>query len=916
MDRIQGVLEGARQGQGGALLLLGEPGIGKTTLLAEARALAADMRVASAAGFESEAQLPFAALGEVAEPLLDGLADLPEPRRLALGAALALTAPPDLPGDRFAIFAALLSLLRSAAAQRPLVLLLDDAHWFDLPSSECFGYVARRLEGSPIALLAAARPGEGRAALEGRMPAELTLGGLGRLEALSVLHDVSDDLALTVADELADLAVGNPLALRELPGTLTEGQRRGRAPLDPLPAPTGLLRDAFERRLAATPPDARAALLVAAAAADRALAPVVAACAELGIDAGALQRAEADALIDLSPDQLTFAHPLLRAVVYDEADAADRRAAHRALATHSSEDAGAWHLAAAAVGPDPQAAGALEAAARRATGRGAHGTAADALERAAQASADPAARSMLLLQAAGAAGLGAAYDRAASLLEPVAEIENAAIRAPARHLLGLVTLVGGSRPGLSNHAMLSEEAERIGDVNPSLAALLHADAGITAVVAGECNLALASAERAAEVVPDGAGEEIRCHVQAMLGMGLALRGMTAEAREAYDRAAALLPSVHPLSPSAQSVSFALHARICTGQERELRSEALSFGSTGRDAGTVGLLPHYLLVAADAAYRLGEWDAAAEESAEAVAIADDSGQHGPLSIALVIQGRLHAARGGEDEARAAIGHALEIAEPPGYHSTGMWAHAALGFMELGLGRPEAAITELEESRSLAESGGLRDPLIVPWAPDLVEAYVQAGHTDAARTTLALLRERALASGTTLALALAARAEGLVADEGFEARFHRALELHDDAEAPFERGRTLLAYGLRLHRARRRVAARERLREAAECFRVLGARPWVTRTRAELRAAGAVERRSAVDPDELTAQEIRVARAVARGATNREVAGELFLSPKTIEFHLGRVYRKLGIRSRTELATLVAEGALDQAGAPVR
>ena len=600
IERIDAILEGARAGHGGALLLVGEPGIGKTALLAEARERADGMGIARASGFQSEAQLPFAALGEVAEPLLAGLPDLPEPQRLAVGAALALTAPPAMPGDRFAIFAGLLSLLRRAAGECPLLVLLDDAHWFDLPSSECLGYAARRLEGSPIAMLAAARPGEGRAALEGRMPAELTIGGLGRDEALSVLRDASDDLAGAVANELAELAVGNPLALRELPGTLTTEQRRGVEPLVALPAPTGVLRDAFERRLAATSPEARKALVVAAAAADRGLAPVVAACEELGILGGALQRAETDGLIELSPNELIFAHPLLRAVAYDGAAVGERRSAHRALAAHSSEDAGAWHLALAAVGPDPEAAAALQAAALRATERGAHGTAADALERAAQASADPSARAMLLLQAAGAAGLGAAYDRAAALLEPVAEIEDAAIRAPARHLLALVTLVGGSRPALDNHAMLTEEADRIAEVDPTLAAILHADAGVTAVVAGDCRIALESTERAAATLPETAGDEARCHVLAMLGMGLALRGRAGEARQAYDQAAGLLPAVHPLSPSAQSISFGVHARICTGQERTLRAEALSFGSTGRDAGTLGLLPHYLMVASDAA----------------------------------------------------------------------------------------------------------------------------------------------------------------------------------------------------------------------------------------------------------------------------------------------------------------------------
>jgi DNA-binding CsgD family transcriptional regulator len=897
---IDALIGAARSGRGDALLLHGEAGIGKTALLDATGRRAAGVRQLRTAGLEAESSLPFSALAELTERLLDGIPSLPPPQAAAIEGALALG--PPAAGDRFAVCAGFLGLLANAACDDPLLVIVDDAQWLDPASAECLGYTTRRLEDRRIALIVAARAEEPHAfRATGR---QLPVGGLDREAARALLDEVDSGLPDHVASSLIDAAAGNPLALIELPGMLSQAQRRGLVALDqPMQPGVGLQR-AFARRIARLPASTRVGLLVAATAFTPSLRPILAACRTLGVEPDAFEPAEADGVVRLSTERIEFGHPLLRGAVTRTAPLAERRRVHRALSEHTDEDSLAWHLAAAALGPDDAVADTLEATAQRAAARGAHAASADALVRAARLSEDRVARSRRLLAAGLAAAIGGAYDRGITLLELADEIDDPLLRASVRHLLALVTLNGGVRGVYDNHRTLTEEAERIASLDPAAAAAMHADAGVTAAVAGNCVMLLASAQRAAEVLPDDAPPVTRCQVLSILGMGLVLRGRHADGREALDRAGRLLGEVDPLTPAAQSISLGLGGRLCTGQEATLRQEAGSLADAARNAGAIGVFPYYQLLAADCAYRTGDWDSAERDIAEAVAGAEESAQLGPLSIALVIAARAHAARGDEDAARSELARAIEIAEPVGYGSPLGWGRAALGFLELGLDRISEAIAELEQAEQLLELAGLEDPLVVPWAPDLVEAYSRAGQAGDAARVASKLAAQSDRSGTPLAGALAARCEGLVGDD-FDRAFERALELHGRAEAPFERGRTLLTLGARLHRARRRRQARERLRAAMDVFRQLGARPWVRRTENELRAAGAIKRRPVGHPDQLTAQETRVALAVARGATNREVAAELYLSPKTIEFHLGHAYRKLGIHSRTQLALALQE-----------
>ena len=345
---------------------------------------------------------------------------------------------------------------------------------------------------------------------------------------------------------------------------LTEEQRRGRAPLSPLPAPEGALGEAFLQRAAEAGTDARRALLVAAASSSETLTPVVAACRELGIPVGALEDAEGSGLVALGTDTIAFTHPRLCAVVYQGAAPADKRRAHGALANHADEDARAWHLAGAAVGPDPVVAATLDQAAARATARGAHSVAGlwDALERAAQSAAT---------QNASAPGRAGAARRG---LRPRGSAARAGDRDPrrqrrasARHLLAMVTLTGAGRPALTNYRVLGDQAEAVLAVDPALAATFHADAALAAIVASDCRLALASARRTAEALPASAPAVARCQVLAMLGLSLALRGEYDDARNALDGASPLLAEVDPLTPAAQSIAFAFSGRHCLGRRR-------------------------------------------------------------------------------------------------------------------------------------------------------------------------------------------------------------------------------------------------------------------------------------------------------------------------------------------------------------
>ena len=910
LNRLDRLLAGLRSGAGGMLSIRGDPGIGKTTLL---DALAArcpdDVTVLRASGVETEAELAFAALSDLLAPVIDELSALPEPQSHALSGALALG--PPVPGDRLAVCVATLGLLRAATARRPVIAIVDDVQWLDDASRECVVFVARRAGERLAVVLASRRPPDFTPEPPGLsdLP-ELLVDPLDDASSLEVLRHRAPGLAPAVASQIAVAAAGNPLALVELPVTLTAAQRAGSAEIEFPIEPGARLQEAFAGRIEELDPQTGRALLVAAAHTADDLTAISAACRAWGLDPAVLAEAEERGLIAVEAGRVAFSHPLVRGAAYHVARPTDRRRAHSVLAEAVAGDQRAWHLAAATVGTDEEVAAELERVAGTAAARRGYASASAALERAARLSPEYGTAARRLLAAGQEASAAGARDRALALLEEAAGVaDDEDMRARAEHLRGRMMVWSGSPAEATE--LLVAEAERAVARDPGLAATIFADAAHGATNINSYTWGEELARQAVALLGDRGEPAVRGAVLATLGWMLVLRGKAPEGRPLLAEAAGIADGIDALGPHWPWLHLLLRALITLEELERAREEGLALAQRARDAGAVATLSGALLVVADVDFRLGDWKAADAISREAIRVSVDTGQAAWQGFALSTRARLTAARGREEESREAALEALRIAESEGIGAGLRFVHGALGFLALGLDRVDEAIVELEAVERILDGSGLREPTLVPWAPDLIEAYVRDGRDDEARRLLAVHEDQAASSGSAFAAATAARGRGILADD-FEREFESALDLHDRRPMPFERARTLLAFGRRLHRARRRVAARERLREALVTFEQLGASAWATQAENELRAAGGRRRRAAADEGELTAQELRVAAAVKRGATNREIAAELFLSPKTIEFHLRQIYRKVGVRSRTQLAATL-DDATERRGA---
>ncbi|WP_433379250.1 helix-turn-helix transcriptional regulator [Actinoplanes sp. CA-142083] len=905
--RVAALLDGLRQGRGGALVIAGEPGIGKTALLECAMAEARACTVLRAVGLESESELPFVALGDALRPLLPLIGKLPPPQATALRTALALEAAAQ-PAARYAVCMATLTLLTVAAENLPVLVVADDAHWLDPASAAVLSFTARRLANDPVGMLLTVRDGAA---------AELDIRGLERL-ALTGL-DAADSgrlaeqfrgapIAPQVAGRMWEATRGNPLALREVAAHLDEQQLAGVRPLpDALPLGADLTR-AFTDQLGPLPEDTRTALLVLALAAAPEVPVLLAALETLGLPPGVLDPADAAGLIVTDGDRVRFCHPLVRSAVESAAGGWARRRAYQALIASSADDTRLRYRAIAATAPDDDLADELEQAARRMRDRSGLAAAARVTYRAAQLATDPERRARRLLQAGADALGGGRLDEATSWLDHARMLTADPRTAADVDLMRGRALITRGTPAIALQ-VLTTAADAAAATDPGRAARLLCEAALPIFTEGRVRAAEESCRRAVRLAEAAGDPEVLARSGAVLAQALVLGGQPAAARTALDAAASAL------DPVADALVLSLigacyHWSEEQNQARRLLDRVID---AARRAGQLATLGHALNYRSEVDRRTGDWVQAYARAEEALRLAEETRLPLTIGFSLVLLARLDAVRGRAGLVAARLDRAARMSGPLGTGGLAMWEGGVRGLLHLTAGAPERAVPDLEEVRDFAGANGIGNPNAILWQPDLVEAYWRCGRVDEAERCLADLDRRAAATGLPTPRAVAERCHGMLSEDPEEADAHFAAadELHRLVGDPFERARSAQCHAEALRRHRRPAKARATLREALAVFRRLGADPYARRAAAELAAAGERPPGPARDPSpvgRLTPQELQVATAVARGLSNPEVAAAIFLSRKTVEAHLSSVYRKLGLSSRTQLVRYLTEAGV--------
>jgi DNA-binding CsgD family transcriptional regulator len=897
-EMLARLLAAAIGGQGGAIVVRGEPGIGKTALIESVTTSAQGMQVLRTVGNEAEMELPFAALHQLCQPGLDKLDRLAGPQRDALRVVFGLNA--GGAPDRLLVGLAVLSLMSEVAAEEPVLCVIDDAQWLDRSSAQALAFVARRVASEPVAFVFGTR----RLTDELTGLSELLIEGLGKRDARELLNSVLPDrVDERVLERIVAETHGNPLALIELPRGLTPSQLAGGFGLPVSVRLARRIEESFRRRLVRLPSQSQRLLLVAAAEPTGDPALTWRAAELLGIADSAAVSVEAEGLLDLHAGMM-FRHPLVRSAVYGAASPPDRREVHQALADATDPavdpDRRAWHRAQATWRPDEDVAMELEVSAGRAQARGGFAASAAFMERSAELTVDPARRACRALVAAEAKRQAGALDAALGLAAmseggPLDDFQRAQLDV-LRAQISFAAHRGSDAPPL-----LLKAANRLEGLDVRRSRETYLDALTAALFAGRLSKGVSALEvaRAARAAPRPA--------EPPRASDLLLDGLALLVTDGYAAG----------TPVVQQALNAFHGGSVPIDER-LRWSWLAGGAAGfiwdydnwdvitagqvqvaRDTGALTVLPLTLHARAGVHLFAGELTAAVSLVDQGEAVADATDNRGVPHSALGVA----AFRGCEPEARQLIDASAQdsVARGEGMGlSLARWATAVLCN---GLA--------LYDDAFVAAQQALEDPdelWFAPWATvELIEAASRTGRTAAAWPALERLAQSTGASRTDWGRAVEARCRALVShDEVAETLYREAIERLLPTVLRLDLARTQLVYGEWLRRERRHLDAREQLRAADELFSEFGMEGFAERACVELRATGEhVRKRSVETQNDLTAQEEQISELVARGATNQEIAAQLFISPRTVEYHLYKVFRKLGVKSRTQLTRRVLE-----------
>jgi DNA-binding CsgD family transcriptional regulator len=899
-DTLDRLIAAVRVGESRALVMRGDPGAGKTALLEylAGQAAEAGCAVPRVAGVQSEMELAFAGLHQLCRPMLGRVESLPLPQRDALRTAFGISAGP--PPDGFLVGLAVLSLLAEVAGERPLICLVDDVPWLDRASVRALGFVARRLAAGPVGLVFAARePGAELAGLPG-----LDVAGLADQDARALLASaLAGPLDARVADLIVAETRGNPRALLELPRGLSPAELAGGFGLAGAVPVAGRIDDSFARQLGALPDQTRRLLQLAAADPSGDPSLVWRAAGRLGIPVQAAAPAVEAGLAEFA-GRVRFAHPLARSAVYRLTAVPDRRQLHAALAevTDPSADPDwrAWHRAQASPGPDEDIAIELERSAGRAQARGGLAAAAAFLEHTVVLAADPARHAGRILAAAQASMQAGTFGRARELL---AEAETGPLdelaSARAELLRGQIMFASGS--GSDALALLLKAAKRLEPVDLGLARETYLNAWMAALSAGRLAAGgdLLEVSRAARALPRPA--QPRTLDLVLDALAYFVTDGPAAAAPALRRAVNALADADITAEGALRWGWLAQAAASALWDHDAwRALLIRQVRLARQAGALGQLPVTLDALGTAAAASGDLAAASALIAEADAICQATGARAARLSAML----LAALRGGHAEGTSLIEATIAAAEAGGQGIAVVCAHWAAAILHNGLGRYADAVTAARQ----ASEDTSAPPISMRALPELVEAAARAGQAGPARDALKQLAEITQPSGTDSALGIEARCRALLTD-GTDADdlYREAIDRLGRTELRPELARAHLLYGEWLRRQARRLDAREQLRAAHDLLDAIGMEAFADRARRELLATGQTVCKRGVESTTLTAQEAVIARLARDGRTNPEIGAQLFLSGRTVEWHLRKIFTKLGISSRRDLHAALPQAA---------